>query len=72
VTLPDLSFVPILLLAASSLGLMVSRNWRWIIVSLVILYIGVFWMISMLWPVGLAAVKLIIGWMAARSVRGFT
>jgi hypothetical protein len=65
VTLPDLSFVPILLLAASSLGLMVSRNWRWIIVSLVILYIGVFWMVSMLWPVGLAAVKLIIGWMAA-------
>jgi hypothetical protein len=63
--LPDLSFVPIVLLGASSLGLMVSRNWRWIIVSLVILYIGVFWVIASIWPVGLAAVKLIIGWTAA-------
>jgi hypothetical protein len=63
--LPDLSFVPILLLSASSLGLMVARNWRWIIVSLVLQYIGVFWIITFIWPVGLAAVKLIIGWTAA-------
>ena len=65
VNLPDLSFMPVLMLAASSLGLMISRNWRWIIVSLVIQYIGVFWMVSMVWPVGLAAVKLVVGWMAA-------
>jgi hypothetical protein len=64
-SLPDLTFIPILMLAASSLGLMVSRNWRWIIVALVVQYIGVFWVISLLWPLGLAAVKLIIGWTAA-------
>jgi hypothetical protein len=63
--LPDLSFVPIILLSASSLGLMIARNWRWIIVSLVLQYIGVFWIITFIWPVGLAAVKLIIGWTAA-------
>jgi hypothetical protein len=63
--LPDLSFVPIILLGASSLGLMVARNWRWIIVSLVLQYIGVFWIVTFIWPVGLAAVKLIIGWTAA-------
>jgi hypothetical protein len=65
VNLPDLTIIPIILLGASSLGLMVSRNWRWIIVSLVIQYIGVFWIISFIWPLGLAAVKLIIGWTAA-------
>jgi hypothetical protein len=65
VNLPDLSLIPVLVLAASSLGLMIARNWRWIIVLLVIQYIGVFWMITFIWPVGLAAVKLIIGWMAA-------
>jgi hypothetical protein len=62
---PDFSLIPVLLLAVSSLGLIVSRNWRWIILFLVIQYIGVFWMVSFLWPVGLAAVKGIIGWMAA-------
>lgn len=65
VNLSEFSLIPVLMLALSSLGLMVSRNWRWIIVSLLIQYIGVFWIISYLWPVGLAIVKLIVGWMAA-------
>jgi hypothetical protein len=65
VNLSELSLIPVLMLALSSLGLIVSRNWRWIIVSLLIQYMGVFWIISYLWPVGLAIVKLIVGWMAA-------
>jgi hypothetical protein len=65
VNLLDLTLVPVFMLAASAMSLMLVRNWRWIIVSLIVLYIGVFWMITFLWPVGLAAVKLIIGWMAA-------
>jgi len=71
VNLPDFSLIPVLMLAASSLSLIVVRNWRWIIVSLVVQYVGVFWIVSFLWPVGLAAVKLIIGWMAA-AVLGAT
>ncbi|HSV86782.1 MAG TPA: hypothetical protein VLH85_09410 [Levilinea sp.] len=64
-TIPDFSPIPVILIAGTATSLMIVRNWRWMIVLLVIQYIGVFWMISSIWPVGLAAVKLIVGWMAA-------
>jgi hypothetical protein len=63
--------IPVLLVAGTAMGLIIVRNWRWMIILLFIQYIGVFWMLTSIWPVGLAAVKLIIGWMAA-AVLGAT
>lgn len=61
---PTLSWLPLLLIVASSLTLLISQNWRWSIVALSVQYLGMFWMISWEWPLALAAVKLITGWMA--------
>ena len=61
---PALSWIPLVLLIASSLTLLISQNWRWSIIALAVLYLGMFWMISWQWSLGLAAVKLVTGWMA--------
>ncbi|MCX7975619.1 MAG: hypothetical protein N2646_00970, partial [Bellilinea sp.] len=37
---------------------------RYALLALVVQYVGVFWLIAQTLPIGLAAVKLIIGWMA--------
>lgn len=61
---PALSWIPLVLLIGSSLTLLVSQNWRWSIIALAVLYLGMFWMISWQWSLGLAAVKLVTGWMS--------
>lgn len=59
-----LNLVPVLLVASCSIILLVSQNWRYSILALAIQYVGVFWLVGMSWPFGLAAVKLVAGWMA--------
>jgi len=61
---PALSWIPLVLVIFSSLTLLISQNWRWSIIALAVLYMGMFWMITWQWSLGLAAVKLVTGWMA--------
>jgi hypothetical protein len=48
----------------STLFLLLSQNWRWSIAALAIQYLAVFALVTQVWPFGLAAVKLVAGWMA--------
>jgi hypothetical protein len=68
----DLTFIlPILAMACvciTSLGLLLITNWRWTIIALAIQYAGVFLLIVNNWPVTLALVKLIAGWMAGAII----
>jgi hypothetical protein len=56
------AIIPGILVAASSLLVLVSQNWRRSILALAVQYLGVFWLISLSWPVELAIVKLVVGW----------
>jgi hypothetical protein len=58
------AFPAVILLGISSVTLLLSRAWRWRIGALAFQYLGVFVLISLSWPTDLAAVKLVIGWMA--------
>lgn len=58
-------------LLATSLTLFLTRNWRWRIGALALQYLGVFALVMSSWPLELAAVKLLAGWMAC-TVLGFT
>lgn len=58
-------------LLATSLTLLVTRDWRWRIGALAVQYLGVFALVLPSWPLELAAVKLVAGWMAS-TVLGFT
>jgi hypothetical protein len=57
-------FPAVVLLGISSVVLLLSRTWRWRIGALSFQYFGVFVLVSLSWPIDLAAGKLVIGWMA--------
>ena len=60
----QLAIIPVLLVASSSLLVLVSQNWRRSILALAVQYLGVFWLITLSLPVELAIVKLVVGWVA--------
>jgi hypothetical protein len=59
-----MDYLPIVLVAATSLFLLVSKNWRLSVLALALQYVAVFWMVLEVWSLGLSVVKLIGGWMA--------
>jgi hypothetical protein len=63
-SLNGLAFPAVILLGISSVTLFLSRSWRWRIGALSFQYVGVFVLISLSWPINMAAVKLVVGWMA--------
>lgn len=57
-------YLPVALLGMTALFLLVNWNWRAGIVALALQFLGVFWLTAAVWPLGLAVVKLVAGWMA--------
>ncbi len=60
--------VVVALLIFTSVGLLVSREWRWSIALLAGQYFAAFWLVYLHWPLTMAAAKLITGWMAAAAL----
>jgi hypothetical protein len=56
------------LLFVTSVGILVSRDWRLGLGFLGLQYLGVFWLTSQHWPVSMAAIKLVTGWMAIATL----
>ena len=59
-----ITYLPVILAAGAAMVLFVFRNWRWNILAISLQYVAVFWLVLTVWPAGLAAVKLVSGWMA--------
>ena len=60
----QLALVPVIILGLTSVFILISPNWRGSVVALAVQYLAVFWLVALVWPFGLAAVKLVAGWMA--------
>ncbi|RPI86908.1 MAG: hypothetical protein EHM41_06855 [Chloroflexi bacterium] len=58
------AFPALVLLMLTSAALLLSQNWRWSIIALAAQYFGVFVLTLLPWSVGMAATKLISGWIA--------
>lgn len=58
-----LSILSIFILFIAAGGLLLFKEWRWVIGALAALYIGEFLIILTQWPIYLAVIKLIVGWM---------
>jgi hypothetical protein len=56
---------------ATSSGLLISRDWRLELGLLGLQYLGVFWLTNQHWPISMAAIKLVTGWMAV-AILGVT
>lgn len=68
---PVLSWVVIILIVTTSVGLLLARDWRWLIIWLSIQYVGMFILTVQNWPLGMASVKVVAGWMGA-AILGMT
>ena len=66
-----LSWIVIILIAITSVGLLLSYDWRWLIIWLSIQYVGMFILTLQNWPLGMASVKVVAGWMGA-AILGMT
>jgi hypothetical protein len=58
------SSVLILAAVAAALLMLLSDSWRWTIAGLAIQYLVVFLLVAQIWPIGMAAIKLVAGWLA--------
>ncbi len=61
----------VLLLAITSMVIVINLDWRISTISLAVQYIGVFLLVAGEWPLGIALIKLLVGWMAT-AVLGIT
>src|SRR5574341_1479462 len=66
-----LAWFAVLLLAVTSIGLLLARDWRWLIIYLSAQYFGMLILTLQHWPLGLASVKVVAGWMSA-AILGMT
>jgi hypothetical protein len=62
------SWLAAALILITATGLLLSRDWRWSLGLLVAQYFGMFLLLLDFWPMGMAAAKLITGWMAAGAL----
>jgi len=59
------NYIPMILATIASLSLLWTNRWRFNIAAIAVQYLAVFWFVSQVWPIGLASIKLIAGWMSS-------
>jgi len=55
----------------TSVGLLLARDWRLSIILLAVQYLAMFVLVLQHWPLGMASVKVVAGWMAS-AILGMT
>jgi hypothetical protein len=65
------AWIAVILILITSTGLLLVRDWRWSIILLAVQFLGMFILTLQHWPVGMASVKLVAGWMSA-AILGMT
>ena len=59
------AWIAVVLIVVTSAGLLFVRDWRWNIILLAAQYLGMFVLTLQHWPIGMASVKVVAGWMSA-------
>lgn len=67
----NFAWIAVALIVIASVGLLLARDWRWSIALLSIQYVAMFVLVLQHWPLGMASVKVVVGWMAA-AILGMT
>src|SRR6266542_4957298 len=66
-----LAWIVVVVVLVTSIGLLLVRDWRWSIILLAVQYLGMFMLTLQHWPLGMASVKVVAGWMSA-AILGMT
>jgi hypothetical protein len=61
----QVSLPALFLLGATSLVLLLFYDWRILIFTLGLQYVGVFVLVGLTWPLEMAVIKLVVGWISA-------
>src|SRR6266511_3012353 len=64
-------WIAVIVIGITSIGLLLARDWRWSIILLAVQYLGMFELTLQHWPLGMASVKVVAGWMSA-AILGMT
>lgn len=62
------SWIAVGVLLLASPMLMIMRDWRWVLGLLAVVYLAAFILVSRHWPLGMAVVKLVTGWMGIAAL----
>jgi hypothetical protein len=65
------AWIAVLVIVITATGLLLTRDWRWSIVLLAVQYLAMFVLTLQHWPLGMASVKVVAGWMSA-AILGMT
>ena len=65
------TWIAVLVILVTSVGLLLVRDWHLSIIFLAVQYLGMFILVLQHWPLGMASVKVVAGWMAA-AILGMT
>ncbi len=65
------AWIAVAVILLTSTGLLLTRDWRWSIILLAVQYLGMFVLVLQHWPLGMASVKVVAGWMSA-AILGMT
>jgi len=65
------TWIAVVTILITSIGLLLTRDWRWSMILLAIQYLGMFILTLQHWPLGMASVKVVAGWMSA-AILGMT
>ena len=60
-----LPYVAVGLFTVTTILLLIGREWRLLLGALAIQYVGVFFMVAAYWPISMAVIKVVVGWMTA-------
>lgn len=63
-----LAWLAVVIVAVTSAGLLLYRDWRWNLGLLTAQYVGIALLVSQHWPLGMASVKLVTGWMTTAAL----
>jgi hypothetical protein len=64
----SLSTLAFLMIVITAMVILIFRDWRINTAALALQYLAVFYLVTLSWPIGLAIVKLIVGWMATAAI----
>jgi hypothetical protein len=56
-------WIALCIVLVTSTSLLLQRDWHWGIGLMAAQYLGVFWLVQIHWPISMAAIKLVTGWM---------
>lgn len=66
-----IAWIAVILIVITATGLLLARDWRWSLILLAVQYLGMFVLTLQHWPLGMASVKVVAGWMSA-AILGMT